>query len=66
MNETKRVWIVTTHVNGFTGKVLVEATETGLRSYLHTEVVGWTNYSGASEAEVLAAKVLHLPIYIYK
>lgn len=61
----ERVWSVKCSRNGFTYCVMVRTTEEKLRGYMETELPEAVSYSGATEAEELAAKVLSLPIYRY-
>ena len=61
----ERVWKVKCSSNGFTYCVLVRTTEEKLRGYMETELPEAVSYSGATEAEELAAKVLGLPVYCY-
>lgn len=61
----ERIWKVKCSRNGFTYCVLVRTTEKKLRGYMETELPEAVSYSGATEAEELAAKVLGLPVYCY-
>lgn len=61
----ERVWKVKCSRNGFTYCVMVRTTEEKLRGYMETELPEVVSYSGATEAEELAAKVLGLPVYCY-
>ena len=61
----KRNWIITCEKYGFTYKVFVNATEERLNKYMETELPDAKRYSGATDQEVEAARVLHLPIYLY-
>ena len=62
----RRVWIVTCMKAGFTYKILVETTENGLWQYMESELPEAVKYSGATAEEVAAAKLLKMPIYLYK
>ncbi len=57
--------MVTCERNGFRYKVFVNATEERLRKYMESELPEAVNYSGATEKEVEAARLLRLPIYLY-
>lgn len=61
----ERVWKVKCSRNGFTYCVMVRTTEEKLQGYMETELPEVVSYSGATEGEELAAKVLGLPIYCY-
>lgn len=61
----KRTWMVTCERNGFVYKVFVNATEDRLHKYMETELPDATKYTGATDAEVEAARLLKLPIYLY-
>ena len=61
----ERVWKVKCSRNGFTYCVMVRTTEEKLRGWMETELPEAVSYSGATEAEELAAKVLGLPVYCY-
>ena len=62
----KRTWMVTYKFNGFQSKLFIEATEENLWRYMESELGSMCAYTGASEAEVKAAKTIGLPIYCYK
>lgn len=61
----ERIWGVKCYRNGFTYYVMVRTTEEKLRGYMETELPETVSYSGATEGEELAAKVLGLPVYCY-
>lgn len=61
----ERIWKVKCSRNGFTYCILIRTTEERLQKYMLTELPEAVSYSGATEAEELAAKVLKLPIYCY-
>ena len=65
----KRVWLVTFKKNGFVLNIMVEGTETELIDYCNSEIGGGDEnhtgnykYSGATEKEIEAAKLLKMPI----
>lgn len=60
-----RVWMVTCERFGFTYKVFVNTTEERLRDYMETELPEAVKYTGATDAEVEAARLLKMPIYLY-
>lgn len=67
----KRYWLVSFWKNGFEGKMLVYGTEEELWSYLNSEIGGGDSqhtgnyrYSGATEQEVEAARLLKIKAYI--
>lgn len=60
-----RVWIITCENRGFTYKILLNTTEERLHDYMKTELPEAKSYSGASDAEVEAARTLRMPIYLY-
>lgn len=61
----KMNWIVTCERHGFRYVVLVNSTEERLREYMETELPEAISYTGATDAEVEAARLLRLPIYLY-
>lgn len=61
----KRTWMVTCERYGFRYVIMVNATEERLRKYMESELPEAVNYSGATEADVEAARKLRLPIYLY-
>lgn len=61
----QRVWLVTCERNGFTYKILVDATEKRLIEYMKTELPDSKRYVGATEKEIEAARDLRMPIYLY-
>lgn len=61
----KRNWMVTCERYGFTYKVFINATEERLHKYVETELPEAKSYTGATDAEIEAARILHLPIYLY-
>ena len=61
----ERIWQVTCIDNGFKYKVFIRTTEQKLQEYMETELPYAVNYSGATDKEVEAAKLLGLPIYCY-
>lgn len=67
----KRYWLVAFWKNGFEGKMLVYGTEEELWVYLDSEIGGGTErttgnyrYSGATDKEVEAARILKLKAYL--
>lgn len=67
----KRYWLVTIDMNGFEAKFLLYGTEQELWSYLNSEIGGGDEnhtgnykYSGASDKDVEAAKMLGIKAYI--
>lgn len=60
----ERLWKVRVDLNGFEVMVMVRAKEEELKGYLDTEVPHWTYYSGATEEEVKAARVLGMKFYL--
>ena len=62
----RRVWIVNCRRRGFTYKIFVETNEDGLRDYMKSEIPEAVSYSGATDSEVAAWKLLGLPVYLYK
>ena len=68
----RRYWLVGFWKNGFEGKMLVFGTEEELWDYLNSEIGGGDDrhtgnycYSGATEEEVRAARLLNMKAYIY-
>ena len=61
----KRNWMVTCERHGFKYTVFINATEERLLKYVETELPEAKAYTGATDAEVEAARILHLPIYLY-
>ena len=61
----KRNWMVTCERYGFRYVVFVNCTEDRLRGYMETELPEAIRYTGATDAEVEAARLLRLPIYLY-
>lgn len=61
----KRNWMVTCERNGFRYKIFVNATEERLQKYMNTELPEATSYTGATDNEIEAARLLKLPIYLY-
>lgn len=61
----KRIWKIKCIRNGFTYNIFIETTEYKLHDYMETEIPDAISYIGATEKEVVAAKTLGLPIYIY-
>ena len=61
----ERIWKVKCYRNGFTYYVMVRTMEEKLRGYMETELPETVSYSGATEEEELAAKVLGLSVYCY-
>lgn len=61
----KMNWMVTCERHGFRYVVFVNSTEERLRGYMKTELPEAISYTGATEAEVEAARLLRLPIYLY-
>ena len=60
-----RNWMITCERNGFRYKVFVNTTEEALRDYMATELPEAVSYTGATDAEIEAARMLNLPIYLY-
>lgn len=67
----ERYWLVAFWKNGFEGKMLVYGTEEELWDYLNSEIGGGDerhtgnySYSGATDAEVEAARLLKIKAYI--
>lgn len=67
----KRYWLVSFWKNGFEGKMLVYGTEEEMWAYLNSEIgggddrhIGNYSYTGATEAEVKAAKLLKIKAYL--
>lgn len=61
----KRTWIVICERNGFRFDIFVNATEERLRDYMETEIPEAVAYTGATEQEIEAARLLKLPVYLY-
>lgn len=61
----KMNWIVTCERHGFRYVVLVNSNEDRLRKYMETELPEAISYTAATDAEVEAARMLRLPIYLY-
>lgn len=61
----KRNWMVTCERHGFRYVVIVNCTEERLGGYMETELPEAISYTGATDSEVEAARVLRLPIYLY-
>lgn len=64
-NQYKRNWMIKCSRNGFSYVVIVNTSEERLQGYMATELPEAVSYTGATDAEVEAARVLHLPIYLY-
>lgn len=61
----KRDWIYWFMLHGFKMTVIINGTEEEMRAYIpEINPNGGGKYSGATEAEVTAAKKLGLPIYL--
>lgn len=60
----KRYWMVSLDTNGFQSKFLMYGKETDIQKYMISELGGICGYSGATEKEVEAAKILHIKAYI--
>ena len=67
----RRYWLVGFWKNGFEGKMIVYGTEQELWDYLNSEIGGGDDrhtgnyrYSGATEKELEAAKVLGMETYL--
>ena len=63
--ESKRTWIINCSRYGFKYVIFVNSTEDRLHKYMETELPEATCYSGATDAEIEAARKLGLPIYLY-
>ena len=61
----KRNWMITCERYGFVYKIFVNATEERLRKYMETELPEAKGYTGATDEEIEAARILHLSIYLY-
>ena len=61
----KRNWVITCERYGFRYTIFVNATEERLHKYMETELPEARCYSGATDQEIEAARILHLPIYLY-
>ena len=61
----KRTWIIKCERNGFRYTVFVNSTEERLHKYLESELPEAKSYTGATEQELEAARILHLPVYLY-
>ena len=60
----KQVWKVTNMVNGFKVVIMVRGTEAELQDYIKSELSNAVKYVGAMDAEVKAAELLGMPIYM--
>lgn len=60
----KRYWLVTVTNNGFQSKMLVHGTEQEMWGYMESEIGYIPAYSGASEREVEAARLLGIKAYL--
>lgn len=67
----RRYWLVSFWKNGFEGKMLVYGTEEEMWEYLNSEIGGGDSrhtgnysYSGATEKEIEAAKILRIKAYL--
>lgn len=66
----RRTWIVTITTYGFKSKILFYGSERELWAYLRPDfggderTTGNYSYSGATEKEIQAAKLLGMPVYI--
>lgn len=60
----KQVWKVTNMVNGFKVVIMVRGTEAELQDYIKSELPNAVKYVGAMDAEVKAAELLGMPIYM--
>lgn len=60
----KRYWLVSINTNGFESKMLVYGTEQEMWSYMESEIGYIPGYTGATDEEVKAAKMLKIKAYI--
>ena len=61
----KQTWMVTCERYGFRYKIFVNSTEDRLRKYIDSELPEAVTYTGATEAEIEAARTLGLSVYLY-
>ena len=61
----KLTWMVTCERYGFRYTIFVNATEDRLRKYMESELPEAVSYTGATDKEVEAARLLKLPVYLY-
>ena len=61
----KRTWMITCERYGFRYKVFVNATEDRLQKYMASVLPEAVKYTGATDAEIEAARLLQLPVYLY-
>ena len=66
-----RTWLVSFWKNGFEGKMMVFGTEEELWAYLNSELgcsykgcTGDYSYKGATDAEIEAAELLRMKVYL--
>lgn len=60
----KRTWVFSLVALGFETKLFVYGTEEEVREYMYSEFGSIPRYSGATEKEVEAAKLLKIKIYL--
>ena len=60
----KRYWLVKRSENGFEMQMMVYGTENELWAYMESEFGHTLRYSGATDEEVAAAKVLKMKCYL--
>lgn len=61
----KRIWRINLNLQGFKYIIFVYGEEHKVRDYVHDELIGYAkSYSGATEEEISAAKILGLPVYM--
>ena len=61
----KRTWMITCEKFGFTYKIFLNATDERLHKYIATELPEAVKYTGATDKEIEAARMLGLPVYLY-
>lgn len=60
----ERYWLISHIAYGFEMKFLVYGTENDIQSYLANEFGDVLSYSGATDAEVAAGRVLNMKVYL--
>lgn len=61
----KRIWKIDVSSYGFKYVIFVYGEERRVIDYIHSEITGHVKfYSGATEEEVSAARILGLPVYM--
>lgn len=60
----RRYWLIELEQRGFASKCLMYGTEEEIHAYMESEIGYMPSYSGATEKEVEAARLLKIKAYI--